>query len=231
MRILDNVNKTLLFAREALLPYGDVPKKRAEGLFLRALYRALKHPTLSNDCGQRKKCKKWAKAIRGALKEAIPALREILSQDIAAIQSIDPAAKDPKVIALCYPGMEALLAYRVAHILFEKGAPLLARMLTESAHSKTGIDIHPGARIGAGCAIDHGTGIVIGETAVLGEGVTIYHGVTLGAKNPMHEKEKKRHPTIEGGVTIYANATILGGDTIISEGTVIPSGARITHSI
>lgn len=236
MRILDNVNKTLLFAREALLPYGNQRQRWASLRLLHQMWHLLlRLAPLEHNEGKRpftrREQRRQARATLTALRQALPHLRALLQADIVATREIDPAAKDETVIALCYPGIEALLAHRIAHILYTNGTPLLARMLTEAAHSKTGIDIHPGAKIGAGCAIDHGTGIVIGETAVLGEGVTIYHGVTLGAKNPKEERGKKRHPTIGDHVTLYAYASILGGDTVISEGASIPSGARITHSI
>src|SRR5262249_15364944 len=149
----------------------------------------------------------------------------------------DPAAKGPDEIIFCYPGVSAITVFRVAHELHRLGVPLIPRMMTEYAHSKTGIDIHPGATIGRRFFIDHGTGVVIGETARIGDGVKIYQGVTLGALSfPRDEngeilRNVKRHPTIENEVVIYANATILGGQTVIGHDAVIGSSAWITRSI
>ena len=149
-----------------------------------------------------------------------------LAEDVRAAFQGDPAAKSFDEIIFSYPGLLAITTYRLAHELFVQGVPDLPRMMSEYAHSITGIDIHPGARIGSHFFIDHGTGVVIGETSVVGNQVRIYQGVTLGALSlPMEEKgdflrKSKRHPTIEDRVTIYAGATILGGDTVIGAGSV-----------
>ena len=165
---------------------------------------------------------------------ALPEVFETLSSDVKATLYGDPAALNYDMIILTYPGIEAIFVYRLAHILYEKGVPLIPRMMTEYAHSKTGIDINPGATIGKSFVIDHGTGIVIGETTVIGEHVSIYQGVTLGAISLKDSRElvgKKRHPTICDNVTIYAGATILGGETVIGEGAVIGSSVFITSSV
>ncbi len=170
--------------------------------------------------------------------ETIPALRYTLADDVRAAHEGDPAAKSLDEIVFCYPGVAAVTVYRMAHELFNLGVPLIPRMMTEYAHGKTGIDIHPGATIGRRFFIDHGTGVVIGETTEIGDGVKLYQGVTLGALHfPRDEttgqirRGLKRHPTIEDGVVIYANATILGGDTVIGRYSVVGSSAWITRSI
>jgi serine O-acetyltransferase len=170
--------------------------------------------------------------------DRIPELRRVLADDVQAAYDGDPAAKSLDEIVFCYPGVAAISIYRVAHVLHNLGVPLIPRMMTEYAHGKTGIDIHPGARIGHRFFIDHGTGVVIGETTEIGEGVKIYQGVTLGALSfPRDEstgevvRGNKRHPTIEHDVVIYANATILGGDTIIGHHSVIGSSAWLTRSV
>ncbi|MDR2455247.1 MAG: serine acetyltransferase, partial [Deltaproteobacteria bacterium] len=164
----------------------------------------------------------------------IPAIRSVLATDVEASYEGDPAAFNKDEIILSYPGILAITINRLAHELYSLGVPLIPRMMTEHAHSLTGIDIHPGATIGHHFFIDHGTGLVIGETTVIGNHVKIYQGVTLGALSTRggHLLEAvKRHPTIESHVTIYAGASILGGSTVIGEGVVIGSNAFITSSI
>jgi serine O-acetyltransferase len=164
-------------------------------------------------------------------------LRYVLEDDVQAALEGDPAAKSYYEIVFCYPGLEAITTYRLAHELLLLDVPLIPRMMTEHAHSKTGIDIHPGARIGRSFFIDHGTGVVIGETCDIGEHVKIYQGVTLGALSFPRDAEgkiirgKKRHPTLENEVVVYANATILGGDTVIGHHSVIGSSVWLTHSV
>src|SRR5690554_430759 len=144
----------------------------------------------------------------------------------------DPAAKSKTEIVRSYPGFYAIAAYRIAHLLYRQGIALIPRMITEFAHSKTGVDIHPGARIGSYFCIDHGTGVVIGETAVVGDYVKIYQGVTLGALSVNKEDaDKKRHPTIEDQVVIYAGATILGGETTVGRESVIGGNVWLTKSV
>jgi serine O-acetyltransferase len=169
--------------------------------------------------------------------KALPELRLLLAQDAQAAYDGDPAAKSLGEIVFCYPGLAAVTVYRVANTLYRLGVPLIPRMMTEYAHGKTGIDIHPGATIGPRFFIDHGTGVVIGETTHIGEDVKLYQGVTLGALSfPKDDsgqivRDAKRHPTIEHGVVIYANATILGGQTIVGHHSVIGSSAWVTRSI
>lgn len=167
----------------------------------------------------------------------LPAIKKLLLTDIQAIYEGDPACTSKVEVTLAYPGFYAMLIHRTAHALYELNVPLIPRLMSEYAHRKTGIDIHPGAKIGAYFCIDHGTGIVIGETTVIGEHVKLYQGVTLGAKsfaldncgNPV--KGGKRHPNIGNNVVIYANATILGGETTIGSGSIIAANAWINRSI
>ena len=175
-----------------------------------------------------------AQEISLAFFRRIPAVRATVQTDVEAAYAGDPAATSTDEIIFCYPGLFAITVYRLAHELYALGVPMLPRMMTEHAHSITGIDIHPGATIGNYFFIDHGTGIVIGETTIIGENVKIYQGVTLGGLSTRAGqglRGKKRHPTIEDNVTIYANASILGGETVIGRESVIGANAFITHSI
>lgn len=161
----------------------------------------------------------------------LPWLKLQIMDDLDAALRYDPAAESLEEIALCYPGFYATMVYRLAHELYLLHVPLLPRMMTEIAHSRTGIDIHPGASIGSPFFIDHGTGVVIGQTVVVGRDVRIYQGVTLGCltTEAAHKlRTVKRHPTVGDGVVIYANATILGGDTVIGDGSVIGANAFVT---
>ena len=165
---------------------------------------------------------------------AIPGVRAVAQTDVEAFYDGDPAAFSVDEIIFCYPGLFAITVYRLAHILYTLGVPMLPRIMTEHAHSITGIDINPGATIGKYFFIDHGTGIVVGETTVIGDHVKVYQGVTLGAlttRGGQSLRGKKRHPTIEDNVTIYAGASILGGGTVIGRDSVIGSNVFITHSI
>lgn len=162
----------------------------------------------------------------------LPELYRLLNSDIDAIHQGDPAATSEFEVIRAYPGFFALCFFRIAHALHELEVPLLPRILTEYAHSKTGIDIHPGAKIGEHFMIDHGTGVVIGETTVIGNDVKIYQGVTLGGLSiNKNMARQKRHPTIEDNVVIYSGATILGGDTLIGEGSVIGGNVWLTQSV
>ena len=165
---------------------------------------------------------------------AIPEIRAVSQTDVEAFFDGDPAAFSVDEIIFCYPGLYAVTVYRLAHILYTLGVPMIPRIMTEHAHSITGIDINPGATIGKYFFIDHGTGIVVGETTVIGDHVKIYQGVTLGAlttRGGQSLRGKKRHPTIEDNVTIYAGASILGGGTVIGRDSVIGSNVFITHPI
>ena len=177
-------------------------------------------------------CYKLAQKTVEALIAAIPDLRAMIKKDAAAITAGDPAARSLGEVILSYPGLEAIIVYRIAHFLYKNGVPTIPRIMTEHTHGKTGIDIHPGAEIGESFFIDHGTGIVIGETTVIGNNVKIYQGVTLGALSLQKElQNKKRHPTIEDDVIIYSNATILGGQTVIGKGSVIAGNSWIIESV
>ena len=181
-------------------------------------------------------CAEQGQTIALKVLESVPELRRILTTDVLAAYDGDPAAKSYDEIIFSYPGIHAITVYRVAHKLFELGVPLLPRIMTESAHGATGIDIHPGATIGQRFVIDHGTGVVIGETTEIGDNVRIYQGVTLGALSlPKDAGEKfrgkKRHPTIEDDVIIYSGATILGGDTVIGARSVIGGNVWLTESV
>lgn len=164
-------------------------------------------------------------------------VKRTLMKDLQAIYAGDPAASDPALIILAYPGFRAIMAYRLAHVLQKLQVPYIPRIITEHAHAETGIDIHPGAVIGEYFCIDHGTGIVIGETAVLGDHVKLYQGVTIGARSFTEDAEGnlikggKRHPDIGSHVVIYANATILGGDTVIGDRSTIGGNVWITSSV
>jgi serine O-acetyltransferase len=167
----------------------------------------------------------------------LPEIRALLIRDVQAAFDGDPAALNLDEIILAYPGVLAVSVYRIAHALYDLGVPMMARIMTEWAHSKTGCDIHPGASIGPAFFIDHATGVVIGETTHIGEGVKIYQGVTLGALSLPRDasghiiRGKKRHPTVEDGATLYANATVLGGQTVVGAHSVIGGSVFLTFSV
>ena len=175
-----------------------------------------------------------AQAMCLAFFQRIPQVRAMVQTDLQAAYDGDPAATGMDEIIYSYPGLFAITVYRLAHVLYELKVPMLPRMMTEHAHSVTGIDIHPGATIGKNFFIDHGTGNVVGETTIIGENVKVYQGVSLGAlstRGGQSLRGVRRHPTIEDNVTIYAGASILGGETVIGRGCVIGSNAFITRSI
>ena len=178
--------------------------------------------------------KEHAKEVCLEFFSQIPQVRAMVQTDLEAAYEGDPAATDMSEIIFSYPGLFAITVYRLAHVLFTLNVPMLPRIMTEYAHSVTGIDIHPGATVGKFFFIDHGTGIVVGETTVIGDNVKIYQGVTLGAlstRGGQSLRGKRRHPTIEDNVTIYAGASVLGGETVIGHDSVIGSNAFITKSI
>lgn len=190
--------------------------------------------------GQRPKgfdCMQRAIEVVEHLLGELPEIRSLLQDDILAAYEGDPAASSTMEIVMAYPGLFAIAIHRIAHVLYQQGVHLLPRVMSEYAHSRTGIDIHPGATIGRGFFIDHGTGVVIGETCVIGKNVRIYQGVTLGALSFRKDAEGhlvkggKRHPQVEDDVIIYANATILGGETVIGKGSVIGGNVWLTHSV
>jgi serine O-acetyltransferase len=164
--------------------------------------------------------------------ESLPKVLESLNLDAEAIVECDPASMSIEEVYMAYPGFYAIAIYRLAHELYKEGLPLIPRLMTEYAHSKTGVDINPGAKIGKSFFIDHATGVVIGESAIINDNVKLYQGVTLGALYVAKNlRQTKRHPTIEDNVTIYANATILGGDTVIGANSVIGGNAWVTSSV
>ncbi len=179
----------------------------------------------------------WPRQVTTAFMSRLTAVREMLSQDVLAAYEGDPAAEHTDEIIVCYPGLEAVFAQRVAHELYRLDVPIIPRIISEQAHSRTGIDIHPGATIGRSFFVDHGSGVVIGETTVIGDRVKVYQGVTLGARSFPRDKDgrvirgAKRHPTIGNDVTIYAGAVILGVDTVIGDGCVIAGGVFVTGSV
>jgi serine O-acetyltransferase len=199
----------------------------------RQVYRGLHH-TLERggdqDCPT---CSAKSEDITRAFLSGLTSMRETIALDVDAAIKGDPAASGTDEVIFCYPGLYAITVYRLAHALQLLGAKLIPRMMSELAHEKHGIDIHPGATIGRSFFIDHGTGVVIGETTVIGERVRIYQGVTLGALSVSERSDRgvKRHPTIEDDVVIYAGATILGGDTVVGRGAVIGGNSWVITSV
>ena len=202
----------------------------------REFWKAIRHECkrLGSLCSH---CNEASEVQTLALLGKIPALRELLAEDVQAALDGDPAAKSFDEIIIGYPCIIAISTYRVAHEMHLLGIPLIPRMMTELAHGRTGIDIHPGATIGRRFFIDHGTGVVIGETTKIGDDVKVYQGVTLGALSfPKDARGKllrgiKRHPTLEDKTTIYSGATLLGGDTVIGKGSVVGGNVWLTHSV
>ena len=200
--------------------------------------RALRHEAgFTHDCPPDPDFEALGQAKTMLFLEELPELRKVLALDVRAAYDGDPAVRSTDEVIFCYPGVEAVTVYRLAHLLYELKIPLIPRMMTEWAHSQTGIDIHPGAKIGHHFFIDHGTGVVIGETCEIGDRVKLYQGVTLGALSFQTDSDghlvrgTKRHPTIEDHVVIYANATVLGGQTVIGHDSVIGSSVWLTHSV
>lgn len=197
-------------------------------------YRAFRIQECNATPAQRKDIRVRAEELALELLSAIPRVRDVLATDVQAALAGDPAACNAEEVILSYPGVQAITSHRIAHELFKLGVPMLPRMMSEATHSRTGIDIHPGATIGPSFFIDHGTGVVMGETTLIGTRVKLYQGVTLGALSVRGRdaaRGKKRHPTLEDDVTIYAGATILGGDTVIGRGSTIGGNVWLTHSV
>ena len=182
-------------------------------------------------------CAPRARELTLVFLSRLPEIRALLVRDVQAAFDGDPAATNLDEVILAYPGVLAVSVYRIAHALYDLGVPMMARIMTEWAHSKTGCDIHPGAKIGGGFFVDHATGVVIGETTEIGEGVKLYQGVTLGALSLPKDatgqviRGKKRHPSVEDGATLYANATVLGGQTVVGAQSVIGGSVFLTRSI
>jgi serine O-acetyltransferase len=215
---------------------GDVLERLYDTLS-EQIARALRHEYAER---RRRPCKHVetsAQEVTLAVFDELPQLRGVLALDVQAALDGDPAAKHFDEIVFCYPGLEAITMYRVAHAMLGHGVPLIPRMITELAHSKTGIDIHPGATIGKSFFIDHGTGVVIGETTEIGDNVKLYQGVTLGAlsfpKDPDGKiiRGRKRHPTVGNNVVIYANATLLGASAVIGDNCVVNSSVWLTRRV
>jgi serine O-acetyltransferase len=191
-------------------------------------------PGNNSDNEQCEQCDRDAAWIVSVFFQRLPAVRQMLAADVQAAFDGDPAAHSTDETIFCYPGLLAITVQRLAHEFYMLEVPLLPRIMTEHAHSLTGIDIHPGAKLGKSLFIDHGTGVVIGETTEIGDNVKIYQGVTLGALAPAYGqmlRGRKRHPTIGDNVTIYSGATILGGETVIGEGCTINGNVFITASV
>jgi serine O-acetyltransferase len=191
-------------------------------------------PGIRHDGEKCDECDDQAAEIVATFFQRLPAVREMLASDVQAAFDSDPAAHSTDETIFCYPGLFAIAVQRLAHEFYTLKVPLLPRIMTEHAHSLTGIDIHPGARLGKSFFIDHGTGVVIGETTIIGDNVKLYQGVTLGALAPAYGqmlRDTKRHPTIEDNVTVYANATILGGETMIGRNTTIGGNVFLTSSV
>jgi serine O-acetyltransferase len=173
-----------------------------------------------------------SQAVAESLAGMLPEIHDMLRMDAEAILQGDPAAESLDEVVAAYPGFMAITAHRIAHGLHVLGVPVLPRLLSEVAHTRTGVDIHPGATIGRSFCIDHGTGVVIGETAVLGDRVKVYQGVTLGALSVSKSAAgTKRHPTIEDRVVLYSSATVLGGDTVVGHDTIVGGNVWLTHSV
>lgn len=224
------------FGAESEVPHEFVPYHL--GIYLEQIYDILE-TQIFNGLRFETECQDEAKeqAARIAIEfiNRLPRIKHLLSTDIKAILDGDPAAKSPSEIIFCYPGVYAIFHQRIAHELYQLGVPVIPRIITEMAHSLTGIDIHPGAQIGEYFSIDHGTGIVIGQTAIIGNHVRLYQGVTLGAKNFTLDEQGlpmdlPRHPILEDEVIVYSNASILGRITI-GKGSVIGGNIWLTHSV
>ena len=214
----------------------DFVSERVDELYRtlrRQLYRGLHHALERGGDQDCPTCSARSEEITRAFLAMLPALRETIAFDVEAAVKGDPAASGTDEIIFCYPGLYAITVYRLANALHRLGSKLIPRMMSELAHEKHGIDIHPGATIGRSFFIDHGTGVVIGETTVIGDRVRVYQGVTLGALsvNEHTARGAKRHPTIEDDVVIYAGATILGGETVIGRGAVIGGNCWVISSI
>ncbi|MDR1608945.1 MAG: serine acetyltransferase [Deltaproteobacteria bacterium] len=246
------IHKILALTRQLIFPgffdpsspYRDLKPEQAAYRAVSSLYALLNkeirasirhdHIRYGRPCVN---CRQQSRQIAKEIILEIPRLREILATDVLATQAGDPAAGGHlDQIILCYPGIWATLVYRLAHELLIRGAPFIPRIMTEKAHSRTGVDIHPGAVIGQSFFIDHGTGVVIGETTIIGQRVRIYQGVTLGALSLPKDagvslRGQKRHPTIEDDVIIYSGATILGGDTVIGARSVVGGNVWLTESL
>ena len=221
-----------LVSDNSLLYYTGVNVEKTCNLLSQQIF-----DSLIFESGDQDSCevKEKAQELTNTFMERLPHIKHLLSTDVNAIFNTDPAAKSYGEIIFCYPAIKAISNYRIAHELYKLRIPLIPRIITELAHTETGIDIHPGAEIGEYFSIDHGTGVVIGETTIIGNKVTIYQGVTLGAKSftfdeEGHPMDVPRHPILEDEVTIYSNSSVLGRITI-GKGTIIGGNVWLTHSV
>lgn len=225
------------FRGELLIDSGDLPDvtrsriRNLHGYLKPEICKSFERVPASADMERK------AEELIAAFMLELPRLRRLIWTDIDAAYEGDPAAKSYEEVILAYPTIDAIAIQRMAHVLYQKGVPLIPRMMTEWAHSRTGIDIHPGATIGSHFFIDHGTGVVIGETCEIGARVKLYHAVTLGARSFQKDekghirKGGKRHPRVEDDVTIYPNSTILGGETVVGKGSTIGGNVFLTNSV
>lgn len=211
---------------------------RLHDRFTQQIGRALRHDAgATSTCDTDQDYEALGQAKTMLFLERLPEVRKMLATDVQAAYDGDPACKSIDEVIFCYPGLEAITVYRLAHVLYELNIPFIPRMMTELAHSRTGIDIHPGAKIDSNFFIDHGTGVVIGETTEIGQHVKLYQGVTLGALSFKTDGEgnlvrgTKRHPTLEDRVVVYANATILGGATTVGHDAVVGSSVWLTQGV
>jgi serine O-acetyltransferase len=244
IRILEDLKEVIYPGYFGRWPVDRINYKYYLGAKMNEIYENLSvqvAKSLRHDCtGAHKLCDHCLRRGRQAtitFLKKLPDIRTLLSGDVEATLANDPAADRIEEVIFSYPGVKAITVYRIAHELYELGVPVLPRIMAEYAHTMTGIDIHPGARIGERLFIDHGTGVVVGQTCVIGDDVKIYQGVTLGALSlPRDEagalvKGTKRHPTVEDNVTIYSGATILGGDAVVGMGSVVGGNVWLTGSI
>ena len=230
-RLHESVRDWMRSVLSLLFPHAAPPGARCDDLGIRSEYDAVAS-TLQELLRELLPPGADAVAETAALLAALPGIRIRLYADAEAIHRMDPAAQSVDEVFLAYPGFLATICHRVAQPLWQRNVPIIPRLITEWAHERTGVDLHPGATIGERFAIDHGTGIVVGETARIGNDVRLYQGVTLGALRVNKAlAQVQRHPTIEDDVTIYANATILGGKTVIGRGSVIGGNVWLTHSV
>ncbi len=243
---IPSVKKVMQLIRMVIFPgfFGAEQEAKPDsiqyytGVYLEKMYDLLHEQVYNGLCFESDKCcdtKEQASDIAAAFINEIPHIKHLLSTDVKAILDGDPAAKSISEVIFCYPATQAILHQRVAHKLFNLNVPVLPRIITEMAHSETGIDIHPGAQIGEYFSIDHGTGIVIGQTTIIGNHVRLYQGVTLGAKSFSYDKEGlpmdiPRHPIIEDYVTIYSNTSVLGRITI-GQHSIIGGNIWLTHDV
>ncbi len=233
--VLDQIRRILFPGYYAEVRLPEESRRHYVGTWLYELHSAMARilaKAFAHQNGSDQSVAEKAGALSDQFVAALPGLRDLLRQDAEAALRGDPAARSVEEIILTYPGFQAITVHRIAHWLHSQGVPFIPRVMSEHAHTMTGIDIHPGATIGCRFFIDHGTGVVIGETTEIGDEVKIYQGVTLGALSVERGfAGNKRHPTLEDGVVIYAGATVLGGDTTVGEGAIVGGNVWLTTSV